>query len=123
MNRAEELARHFEGGRCCTRGTPCPYAAGLAADRVHNVRIGQVWEDNDPRCAGRRLHVDAIVTVQAVRQVGYRRRKVSVEYAECTIVNPTKHARGTRRRTTRIETKRFRPNAKRFRLVEDAADA
>ena len=90
-------------------GTPLP-----------DVRPGQVWADNDPRAAGRRIRVASL----------------DGDYANCTVVQDridpepphSRPGRGIERppghsnvgRPTRIAIERFRPTSSGYRLVTDA---
>jgi hypothetical protein len=66
------------------------------------VKVGQVWEDNDPRGYGRQLKVVAIEGAYAICEVVYAGRFSDV-------------VAGTRRK---ILLRRMRPNSKGYRLVE-----
>jgi len=80
------------------------------------VRVGQIWADNDWRAEGRTLRVD----------------KVDRDYAYCTVLtNPTKaqarldagnrsDVRDMRGKPTRIRLDRFRPTSTGYRLVAEA---
>jgi hypothetical protein len=68
-----------------------------------DVRVGQVWADNDSRSAGRILRVDA----------------VDVRYAYCTVLTAARSG-GRAGRRTRIALERMRPISTGYRLVGDA---
>lgn len=71
------------------------------------VRVGQVWQDADPRAEGRRLRVVEVgATHAAVELVAPR--------------EPVSNARPGRR--TRIRLDRFRPTSTGYRLVKDVAE-
>lgn len=70
------------------------------------VRVGQVWADNDKRSEGRRLRVDEVSSTHA------------------TVTPVDVHGQPTpsvlRARRTRIRLDRFKPTATGYRLVEEA---
>lgn len=64
---------------------------------VSDIKVGQIWQDNDPRVTYTR-------ELKVVRIEG--------EYAYCEI--------GRNRKVRRIKVSRFRPVANGYRLVKDA---
>lgn len=78
-------------------------------DATPTVKVGQIWQDNDPRSPDRYLFVTATdATHAAVRQVAYNPiTKISV---------PLPGVRGTR-----IRLDRFRPTSTGYRYVGEAA--
>jgi hypothetical protein len=68
------------------------------------VRVGQVWADNDSRSSGRTLRVDA----------------VDVRYAYCTVLTAGEPG-GRTGRHTRIALERMRPTSTGYRLVGDTS--
>jgi hypothetical protein len=73
------------------------------------VAVGQVWADDDPRSAGRRVR---ITEVDAANQ---RVRGVTLAVGR----NVSEHQEG--RRTRWIALKRFQPGKRGYRLVENPA--
>lgn len=86
------------------------------------VRVGQVWADNDPRCAGRTLRVDTVDDHKVLCTV-----LTNDDHTQELVDNPSKHPwmnRNDRRgRTTRISLARFKPTSTGYRLIEEAPDA
>jgi hypothetical protein len=72
------------------------------------VRDRQVWADNDPRSAGRKVRV------------------ISVDETHATVVGVVasggKYVPSTAARKTRIKLTRFKPTSTGYRLVQDAED-
>ncbi|GIG57099.1 hypothetical protein Lfu02_14710 [Longispora fulva] len=75
------------------------------------VRVGQVWADNDPRSAGRTVRVDHLMHGMAI----------------CTVLtnatNPQFDGEGrrdSRGRRTRIALERFRPTASGYVLLRNS---
>lgn len=70
------------------------------------VRVGQIWQDNDPRADGRTIRIvevdatHATVELVSQRAVGHQQAKPG--------------------RRSRIRLDRFRPTSTGYRLVEDA---
>lgn len=87
-----------------------------------DVRVGQVWADNDPRVAGRTLRVDAIEGGKATCTV-----LTNDDDTQALIDNPLRAPwanRSDRRgRETRISLSRFKPTSTGYRLIEEATDA
>ena len=77
--------------------------------RLPDVRPGQVWADNDPRCEGRTVRVERITVLR------------DTHVAICTVL--TKATRATMDRTvgrqTVIAVRRFRPNSTGYRLITE----
>ncbi len=79
------------------------------------IRVGQVWADNDPRAAGRLIEITEVHDADDHRSEPYVRvrvRKVSR--------NVARKEAGEQRT---ILQRRFRPTRNGYRLVEDAAPA
>lgn len=72
------------------------------SQELPDVRRGQVWEDNDPRSAGRQLLIELVM-----------HRPDEEPYALCR----SPHSETSRR--SRIKFRRFRPNSTGYRLVRD----
>lgn len=79
-----------------------------------DVRIGQVWADNDKRSTGRHLKVIAFTDFAAA--AGGKPRSAVVVL--CTPNGRTIYTNGKARRT-RIKLARFRPTSTGYRLVHD----
>jgi hypothetical protein len=76
-----------------------------------DVRVGQVWQDNDPRENGRYLRIiDVDASRATVRRVAYN--ETDGIAADLPGV-----------RATRIRLDRFRPTSAGYRLVQDAPEA
>lgn len=69
------------------------------------VKVGQVWADNDKRSAGRHVKVIAI----------------EVLHKQAVVRQCTADGQLIGRRVTRIRLDRFRPTSTGYRLVEDVA--
>jgi len=91
------------------------------------IKIGQVWADNDPRAAGRTLRVDRIERVR-----GNARGNKGGMIVTCTVLtdgikNAAYRAKeglpGPVGRTTKINASRFRPTMTGYRLLKESADA
>jgi hypothetical protein len=67
-----------------------------------DVKVGQVWEDNDKRSKGRFIRV---------MRVGLRVALCGVWYDQCGRITP--------RRNVVIQLRRFRSNSTGYRLVQD----
>lgn len=68
------------------------------------VKVGQVWADNDARARGRTLEV----------------LEVGENHAVCKVLTPARFANvSTTGRTVRIMLRRFKPNSTGYRLLED----
>jgi hypothetical protein len=85
------------------------------------VRVGQVWADNDSRCHGRTLRIDAVDGDTAVCTVLTNTTEVQAYVAQPAskptwTKNSYRDRRGTR---TRIKLSRFRPTATGYKLVRD----
>jgi hypothetical protein len=81
------------------------------ADSITNryattIRVGQVWADNDPRCAGRTLRVVAIVR-------SYERK------IQCEVLTGAGGKPLAKSREVTIKADRFWPNATGYRLIEE----
>lgn len=63
------------------------------------VRVGQVWADNDPRSEGRKVRI------------------IHVDGTHATVGPADPKARG---RATRIRLDRFKPTSTGYRLIQDA---
>lgn len=91
------------------------------------VRVGQVWADNDPRAAGRRVKVLRLYIVQEHPRTGrYQRdysRKVDVPFAECEVVaeRPGRIGASTLGRKVQIRTERMKPTTTGYRLIEESS--
>jgi hypothetical protein len=72
---------------------------------AQEVRVGQVWADNDPRSAGRTLRVFFVTSTHAGCQVLSVARNVSERQVG---------------KTTTISLSRFKPNSTGYRLITDA---
>lgn len=72
------------------------------------IRVGQTWADNDPRCKGRTVKVVAIET-------GYIRRAV------CDVVTDRGGNPPNRPREVRIRVDRLHPTSTGYRLVSEAS--
>ncbi|WP_435059419.1 hypothetical protein [Streptomyces sp. bgisy060] len=68
-----------------------------------DVRVGQVWADNDKRSEGRTVRVD----------------EINVRYAYCTVLTPPTPGGRTGQRT-RIALERMRPTSTGYRLLDGA---
>lgn len=66
------------------------------------VKVGQIWCDNDKRCAGRLLRVEAI--------------SPDSHFAYCSV----KESEDWSERRTRIAIKRMRPTSTGYALVKEA---
>jgi hypothetical protein len=64
-----------------------------------DVKPGQIWADNDPRCAGRRMRI------------------IRVDETHATVSPVAPKARG---RATRIRLDRFNPTSSGYRLISEA---
>lgn len=71
----------------------------------HNVQVGQVWEDVDPRMHGRQFRVHEVGETYAVVQI--------------TRPNPYSTTAPTTKR--RINLTRFTPTRTGYRLIEETA--
>lgn len=69
----------------------------------HDVRVGQVWADNDRRSEGRTVRVDGD----------------DARYAYCAVLTAVTPGGRTGQRT-RIALERMRPTSTGYRLLEDA---
>lgn len=74
-------------------------AESRARQGLPDIRVGQVWKDNDKRSAGRRVRV------------------VEVNFTHAVVQDPS--GRGRR---TEIRLDRFKPTSTGYRLVEDAPE-
>jgi len=87
----------------------------------HDVRVGQVWADNDPRIS---KHSPRLLRVERIDENGSSQN--GHPHAECVLVErltdgagqPTGWARRTTR-ISRIRLARFKPTQTGYRLVED----
>jgi hypothetical protein len=79
------------------------------------VKVGQVWADNDKRCKGRTIRVDAIEAGKAVCTVLTNADAVQ---AALDAGDPMWVADG-RKRPTRISLGRFRPTSTGYRLINE----
>lgn len=73
-----------------------------------DVRVGQVWADNDPRSVGRTLEVVAVDSTHATCKVLTGRLP---EVNNGFVSTPVK--------STRVRLDRFRPTATGYKLVKD----
>lgn len=82
------------------------------------VRVGQVWQDNDKREYGRKLRVVEIVNVHIPGQSS----PTGVPHAVVELVAGRGVGYGQAKpgRRTRIRLDRFKPTANGYRLVQDA---
>lgn len=90
-----------------------------------NVRPGQTWADNDPRCAGRTIRVDSIDGDKAVCTVLTNSDDTQKHLDAYN--KPGRYPRGpilkdTRGKVRRISLSRFRPTSTGYRLVADAPE-
>jgi hypothetical protein len=92
-----------------------------------DIRCGQVWADNDPRCEGRTIRVDSIDGAKAVctvltnsdatqRHLDAYDRPGRSRYPSGPIL------KDTRGKVRRISLSRFRPTSTGYRLVADAPE-
>lgn len=101
---------------CSGYGCPdCPTAADLAPE----VRVGQVWADNDRRCAGRYVKVLAIEPARRRADLYARDVPAKALVAACDQNGLTHFLRG-KEQLTRIRLDRFRPTSTGYRLVCEA---
>jgi len=76
------------------------------------VRVGQVWEDDDPRSAGRVLKV-----IKIINEPGFAR-------AECEVIAVARNVSRDRiGKTTRISIRRMRPGSRGYRYVGEAVES
>jgi hypothetical protein len=75
---------------------------------MSDVKVNQVWADNDPRCPNRYLRVLRIENGKALVETVQRARTA------------TGWRPGPVTRLTRIRIDRFKPTRTGYRLVEDA---
>ncbi|MEY9876608.1 hypothetical protein ABH931_006118 [Streptacidiphilus sp. MAP12-33] len=68
------------------------------------VRVGQIWQDNDPRSYGRKLRVLEVGDTHALVELHQPRRDTNAK----------------RGRQTRIRLDRFKPTSTGYRLIQDA---
>jgi hypothetical protein len=73
------------------------------------VRPGQIWADNDKRCAGRQVRIVEVDSTHALVEL-HVPRAVGDDHAKPG-------------RQTRIRLDRFRPTTTGYRLAEEAPDA
>lgn len=81
------------------------------------VRVGQVWEDNDHRCKGRTMRVDKIWFGIAVCTILTNSDEVQRLLDEGHDWYRGQDSRGRR---TEIAVRRMRPTSTGYRLVADA---
>jgi hypothetical protein len=77
------------------------------------VKPGQVWADNDPRCEGRTLRVEAIEDTKAVCVV-----LTNSKLTQGHLDQKTGWAKDMRGKTTKISLNRFRPTSTGYRLLD-----
>lgn len=70
------------------------------------IRVGQVWADNDPRCEGRTVKIVAI-------EMGYERRAV------CEVLTLAGGKTASQQRDVRIKVDRLHPTSTGYRLVPE----
>lgn len=80
-----------------------------------NVRVGQVWADNDKRSAGRHVLIVAIEDGQLAYPFPDR-AVVALCTPDGRVIFSGRNGKETR---TRIRLDRFRPTASGYRLVKD----
>lgn len=77
---------------------------------------GQVWADNDPRCAGRTLRVDEVVDGKALCTILTNSAETQADLDRG--IGPSRDMRG---KPTRISVTRFKPTSTGYRLIIEAA--
>jgi hypothetical protein len=83
----------------------------------YEVKPGQIWADNDKRCAGRTLRVDAIEGGKAVCLILTNSDETQeIVDARSAAGYPTTDRRG---KITQISLSRFKPTNTGYRLVKD----
>lgn len=80
------------------------------AGTMPTLRVGQVWEDMDPRCAGRTLLIETLAANGTVTSRTLTPRKVTAR-------TPAGYRLQTVGRTQTIAASRFRPGSRGFRLT------
>jgi hypothetical protein len=89
----------------------------VGAPDTPEVRIGQVWADNDKRGYGRRVRV---IAIEPAQPGGPHKNPVPAR-AVVELVDARKNWPDTKPgRRTRIRLDRFRPTSTGYRLVSDA---
>lgn len=88
------------------------------------VRVGQVWADNDPRCAGRTIRVDSIDGDKAVCTVLTNSDETQRHLDAYEMPGRSRYPRGpilrdTRGKVRRISLARFKPTSTGYRLLTD----
>jgi hypothetical protein len=88
-----------------------------------DVRVGQVWTDNDPRAEGRTLKVLEIKRRQYMATASWRYQQFEGDFALCQVLT---ERMGTRKsqlgRKVWIRVDRMRPTATGYRLVADVSN-
>ncbi|GEL48577.1 hypothetical protein CHO01_36930 [Cellulomonas hominis] len=99
------------------------------------VRVGQVWADNDPRCAGRTLRVLEVLTDAAGHEVA-RLEQLTNSADDQRLIDDAKapgRSRGAfvgaqwvpadgRGKVVTVKVRRMRPTSTGYRLVTDAPE-
>jgi hypothetical protein len=80
---------------------------------IPEVRVGQVWADNDKRAVGRRVLVIGVDATHATVELCSQRGRPARGHEHAQVAEPG--------RRTRIRIDRFRPTSTGYRLVLDAA--
>jgi hypothetical protein len=78
------------------------------------IRVGQVWADNDPRCNGRRT----------VKVIGFEEPNHALPTARravCEVLTDWSGKPSGRSRTVKIQVDRMHPTSTGYRLVTEAA--
>ncbi|WP_190253552.1 hypothetical protein [Dactylosporangium sucinum] len=82
------------------------------------VKPGQVWADNDPRCAGRTLRVDAVDDDKALCTI-LTNSDTTQELIDNPAQSPWYRRSDRRGKQTRISLARFVPTSTGYRLIQD----
>jgi hypothetical protein len=87
-----------------------------------DVRVGQIYADNDPRSEGRTLRVDDVRPGTDGRPVAVCTILTNSAEVQAALDDPTSGYRGQdpRGRQTRIAVRRMAPTSTGYRLVQDA---
>lgn len=78
----------------------------------NEVKVGQIWVDNDKRAAGRQLKILTVDKAPPGKQL-------SSGYATAEVISDRRAGLRTNRQTC-ILLSRFKPNSTGYRLVKDA---
>ena len=89
----------------------------MANSELPDVRLGQVWADNDPRSAGRHVKVVGFTDYP----LGDRTHPRKAVVALCTADGQVIRVNGKDTRT-RITIARMRPTSSGYRLIRNADD-